>query len=354
MISSEFMNGNLEMFCVFYVDMESSTSMTAGLRPGAYAFYYTAFYDTLSNIAQRHGGRVIKHIGDGLIIYFPATSDPTNAEAFKSTLNCGMEMLEAQAAMSRAFQEEDLPPLHYRISADYGRMEQIKTATSPTPDWIGPSMNMAAKMNRMADSNSMVIGGDLHQIITKLAIHEYLFGFAGELNIGIKQKYPVYSVVKKDGKTGANDRDKGIEKIVQTSKEGKMPEGSARYANVLIVDDESDVLLTYKRFLSRHPVNVETFSDPLQVLSRLAEMGPTYYDLAILDIRMPKLSGFQLYQILTTLRPNIEKLFVSALDYAGDVLSGFGGIDKDEDFIQKPVNRETFLCAVNRKIKLYA
>jgi DNA-binding response OmpR family regulator len=124
--------------------------------------------------------------------------------------------------------------------------------------------------------------------------------------------------------------------------------------NILIVDDEHDILQLYKQYLSGHPLNVEVFADPVQLLGRLAEVDPSYYDLAIIDVRMPKISGFQLYQILTALKPNMKTLFVSALDYAGDVLSGLRGIDKEEDFIRKPVSREAFLCAVNRKIKLYA
>ena len=81
-------------------------------------------------------------------------------------------------------------------------------------------------------------------------------------------------------------------------------------------------------------------------------MGPSYYDLAILDIRMPKMNGFQVHQILTALKPNIKTLFVSALDYAGEVLSGLHGIGKEEDFIRKPVSRENFVCAVNKKVNL--
>jgi DNA-binding response OmpR family regulator len=124
--------------------------------------------------------------------------------------------------------------------------------------------------------------------------------------------------------------------------------------NILIVDDEHDILQLYKQYLSGHPLNIEVFADPVQLLGRLAQVDPSYYDLAIIDVKMPKINGFQLYQILTALKPNIKTLFVSALDYAGDVLSGLRGIDKEEDFIKKPVSRETFLCAVNRKIRLYA
>src|SRR5207244_12786518 len=110
------------MFCVFYVDMESSTYNTACLRPEDYSVYYAAFYDNLSEIATKFGGRVIKHVGDALIIYFPATSDTANREAFKSMLECAMAMLEARCAINNAYREENLHTLSYRISAYYGRM----------------------------------------------------------------------------------------------------------------------------------------------------------------------------------------------------------------------------------------
>jgi class 3 adenylate cyclase/ActR/RegA family two-component response regulator len=348
------MNSKLEMFCVFYVDMESSTYNTACLRPEDYSLYYAAFYDTLSDIARKFGGRVIKHVGDALIIYFPETSDPTNRAAFKSTLDCAMAMLGAQCSISSAFQEENLPSLSYRISADYGRMEPIETQTSPTLDWIGPSMNMVAKMNRLAQTNMMVVGGDLHQILSKFSFQEYLTELAGELNIGIKQKYPIYSVTKRRYHNSVISGimiDNVAPPIFHLAKNGRA-EVNSTLPNIVIVDDEHDILLVYKQYLSGHPVNVEIFADPVQLLGRLALVGPSYYDLAILDVRMPKVSGFQVHQLLTALKPNIKTLFVSALDCAGEVLAGLRGIDKEEDFIRKPVSRENFVYAVNKKIKL--
>lgn len=349
------MNGKLEMFCVFYVDMESSTYNTACLRPEDYSTYYAAFYDTLSDITRNFGGRVIKHVGDALIIYFPATSDPTNRASFKSTLDCALAMLEAHCAINNAFQEENLPPVSYRISADYGIMEPIETRTSPTLDWIGPSMNMVAKMNRLAKTNTVVVGGDLHQILSKFSFPEYLFELAGELNIGIKQKYPVFSVTRRSIMS-TNLNDNLAPPIVHLTKNGRDAEVKTigTIPNIVIVDDEHDILLIYKQYLSGQPVNVEVFADPIMLLGRLALVGPSYYDIAILDVRMPKMSGFQLHQILTALKPNIKTLFVSALDCAGEVLAGLRGIDKEEDFIRKPVSQENFVCAVNKKINSYA
>ena len=351
MIRSGAETTQLEMFSVLYVDMKGSTYTTSRLNPQDYAVYYRAFYDNLSEIATKFGGRVIKHVGDALIIYFPATSDTANREAFKSMLECAMAMLEARCAINNAYREENLPTLSYRISADYGRMESIETATSSTPDWIGPPMNLVAKMNHMATENTIVVGGDLHQTLSRFSFEDFHLEPIGELDIGIKQRYPVYSVVRT--KDGAILGTKIILPRIHLARNGKAGASnhpmSAR-PNVLIVDDERDILFTFKEYLSDQPVNVEVFGDPLQLLSHLAIVGPTFYDLAILDIRMPKMSGFQIYQFLGALNPSIKALFISGMEYAAEFLSTLRGIDKEEDFVRKPVSRENFICAVNRKI----
>lgn len=81
-IRSSSASTEFEMFCVMHVDIESSTYNIAHLSSENYTIYYTVFYDTLSDIASKFGGKVIKHIGDAMIIYFPATTDPTNRGAF--------------------------------------------------------------------------------------------------------------------------------------------------------------------------------------------------------------------------------------------------------------------------------
>ena len=188
---------------------------------------------------------------------------------------------------------------------------------------------------------------------------DYLLDFAGELNIGIKQKYPVYSVTRRRGINSVLSNevtDNFTPPAIRFPKNGR-PEATTAVAgipNIVIVDDDHDILVVYKQYLAGQPVNVEVFADPIQLLGRLAQVGPSFYDLAILEARMPNISGFQVHQILTALKPNIKTLFVSALDYAGDILAGLRGIDKEEDFIRKPVTRDNFVCAVNKKINLYA
>ena len=116
--------------------------------------------------------------------------------------------------------------------------------------------------------------------------------------------------------------------------------------NVLIVDDEPDVLLTYRSFLEDAGYNVEAYSDPQESLKRFAEHSSSYYDLVILDIRMPGVNGLQLYSRMKAIDPDIKIIFLSALDAAEELLSILPGVKNKDTFIRKPVDLRMFLSAV--------
>ena len=64
---------------------------------------------------------------------------------------------------------------------------------------------------------------------------------------------------------------------------------------ILVVDDEPDLTRLCSLALKCHGFNVDTFNDSEEVLSNFK---PDYYDLVILDIKMPKMDGFELYDEL--------------------------------------------------------
>jgi two-component system response regulator ChvI len=62
---------------------------------------------------------------------------------------------------------------------------------------------------------------------------------------------------------------------------------------ILIVDDEEDVTEALKAGLEREGFDIETFNNPR---TALAKIKPGAFDLAIFDIRMPEMNGFELYR----------------------------------------------------------
>jgi two-component system response regulator ChvI len=123
-------------------------------------------------------------------------------------------------------------------------------------------------------------------------------------------------------------------------------------ANIMIVDDEPDILSTYECFLSDEGYNVQGFTDPQEALKHFVQLPDpsSHYKLALLDIRMPRLNGLQLFQRIKTLSPKIKIMFISALDMAEELTSILPDM-KHDDVIKKPVERKYFINKINSALQ---
>jgi CheY-like chemotaxis protein len=66
----------------------------------------------------------------------------------------------------------------------------------------------------------------------------------------------------------------------------------AKKNKILLVDDDSDTCLTFKKMLEEHGYDVNAYDKPHDVLQNY-KAG--MYDLVVLDIKMPKIDGVKLY-----------------------------------------------------------
>jgi two-component system, OmpR family, response regulator ChvI len=104
---------------------------------------------------------------------------------------------------------------------------------------------------------------------------------------------------------------------------------------VLLVDDEPDILTAVKRGLELRGLSVDAFDDPETALS---QFKPNTYDIAILDVRMPKMNGFQLYRELIRRDDNIKVRFFTAFEeYRDEFKVAFPELDENR-FIRKPAS----------------
>lgn len=119
---------------------------------------------------------------------------------------------------------------------------------------------------------------------------------------------------------------------------------------ILLVDDEKDLLMSFHLLLRIEGYrNLKAFYDSKMVLKHLSDIDPSYYKLAIIDIRMPKINGIQLYQILKILNPSIKIIFMTALDAVNELASLYSEV-KSSDIMKKPVDPENFIKIVNDKV----
>jgi DNA-binding response OmpR family regulator len=105
-----------------------------------------------------------------------------------------------------------------------------------------------------------------------------------------------------------------------------------------LVDDELDITLAVKIALEQSGfLQVEAFYDPVLALSRFKDGA---YDLAILDIKMPEIDGFELYRKLREIDDKLKICFLTAAELGhyretdSDIMDELG---KDY-FIAKPVD----------------
>jgi two-component system, OmpR family, response regulator ChvI len=359
-------------YCVCIVDMVNSSQITAKIADGnKIRKYYEIFLNAMAALAKNFGAKVIKNVGDALLFYFPDTSDTGNVTAFKEVLECCTAIIAAHEFINIRLEAEALPPVSYRISADYGRVEVATTVTSGTKDLFGPTVNMCAKINSQAEPNGIVIGGDLHEIMKRFSFREYSFeGVEKKQPIGIRYSYPVYSVVRKDEVPA---RDNALNVFKKDTHKPKFreetlsiyhrkalqprddiishsyPKQTSR-PTVMLVDDEPDILAIFKTYLTSEGYEVEAFSDSYMALQSFARSEPRHYDLLVLDIRMPTINGLQLYQRLKAVDPYVRVIFMSALEATDELVSILDGV-KTVDVIRKPIDRKHFIQKVKATIE---
>jgi DNA-binding response OmpR family regulator len=115
-------------------------------------------------------------------------------------------------------------------------------------------------------------------------------------------------------------------------------ESRTRTCNIIMVDNEPDVNITIKTALEENGnFKVDTFNDSE---SALFAFKPGHYDLAILDIKMPGMNGFQLCRKLREIDKNLKISFLTAteLTYFQDIDSVVINDLRTDCFITKPVN----------------
>lgn len=121
---------------------------------------------------------------------------------------------------------------------------------------------------------------------------------------------------------------------------------------ILIVEDEIDILFTYKSFLINEGYFVDGYTNPYEALKAFLENNvgnSLYYDLVVLDIRIPEFNGLQIYQTFKAIDDNVKVLFVSALDAAEELVKIFPDMTSD-NIIRKPITQLQFLNAVRNLI----
>ena len=119
--------------------------------------------------------------------------------------------------------------------------------------------------------------------------------------------------------------------------------------SILLIDDESDITFTIKNILEDNGFQVDSFTDSISALDNYQN---NFYDLVILDIKMLKIDGFQLYVKIREQDPKAKICFLTASElYYEEFRKMHHELDEtigEDYFIQKPINTEDLIKQLTR------
>ncbi|HKO64019.1 MAG TPA: adenylate/guanylate cyclase domain-containing protein, partial [Candidatus Nitrosocosmicus sp.] len=282
-----------QQYCIGFIDIINSTQETAKIKdPKKLRKYYSLFLNSMSTILNQYNGKIIKNSGDNLFFYFPKTSNLGNQQALQDVFDCSASMIESNKPLNQELAEEDLPPINYRISMNYGLVEVALGSNNKEVDLFGSVVNECAKINSLSKSNGLVIGKNLYNLLIKSTFGKEIEISEIELSLdGCSKNITSYYTIMDNRKIlASNKQDESLKH--QVPNEIKKPSQiKNKHYSILLIDDEEDILYTYHSLLKKEGYQVHSYSNPIEALENLAKKNSHSYDLVVMDIRMPGVSG---------------------------------------------------------------
>jgi len=147
-----------------YVDLVGSTNLTLSLPEEKVVTIISSFAQEMAYTVTQFGGYMLKFVGDAVLAYFNAENDliyPAD-----NIINCAKSMLRViTVGINPVLTDNGYPPLAAKIGIDHGQNIIVRYGSDKRKshvDILGPSMNMAAKIQNMAEPNQLLIGGDVY------------------------------------------------------------------------------------------------------------------------------------------------------------------------------------------------
>ena len=122
----------------------------------------------------------------------------------------------------------------------------------------------------------------------------------------------------------------------------------SRQFKVLIVDDEIDIAFSLRMCLEQSGLKVDSFNEPEAALSNF-KAGK--YDIALIDIKMPQMNGFDLYAKLRKIDDKVKYCFMTAYEGYYETLKKDNPTLNVECFMTKPIQLGDLIAVIKGQLE---
>jgi two-component system, OmpR family, response regulator ChvI len=126
-----------------------------------------------------------------------------------------------------------------------------------------------------------------------------------------------------------------------------MTMNSGKKKRILLVDDEQDITFAFRIGLEDNGFAVDTFNDPQEALSNF-KAG--LYDLLLIDVRMPKMNGFELYREIEKIDNKPKICFITAFEVYYKSLRELFPTVRIDCYIKKPITTDDLVQRIKTEL----
>ena len=151
---------------VLYVDIVGSTKMSMTLQPDKLSILISSFSQEMSYVIEQFGGYVLKFVGDAVIGYF-VENEENQVPAAYSAVACAESMMKVvkQGINPILVEKIGLSEIGIKIGVDFGKNVVVRYGADEEKayvDLLGPTMNVASKIQNLAKPNQIVVGQEVY------------------------------------------------------------------------------------------------------------------------------------------------------------------------------------------------
>lgn len=119
---------------------------------------------------------------------------------------------------------------------------------------------------------------------------------------------------------------------------------------ILIIDDDLDITIALRISLEDNGFSADSYTDPVLAFENFRD---GQYDLVLLDIKMPEVDGFHLYQKIRKIDSNVKICFLTTTEFFHEEIRKEHGFDEfnQETFLRKPIDTKDLVREIKRLLE---